>query len=150
MEKEVTEAVFSCYPEGAPRPDGLPFLFFQKFWVVVKEDFMKLIKGFQEGKLDLFRLNFAMLTLIPKVDNAVDMKHFRPISLLNCSLKIFSNLLTIRLEGVCQRLITQEQNAFIRGRYIIESVVIAHEVVHSIHRSKEPGVIVKLDYEKGL
>jgi hypothetical protein len=27
-------------------------------------------------------------------------------------------------------------------------VVIAHEVVHSIHRSKEHGVIMKLDYEK--
>jgi hypothetical protein len=29
-EKEVREAAFSCYPEGAPDPDGLPFLFFQK------------------------------------------------------------------------------------------------------------------------
>jgi hypothetical protein len=41
-----------------------------------------------------------------------------------------------------------EQSAFIRGRYILESVVIAHEVVHSMHRSKEHGVVIKLDYEK--
>jgi hypothetical protein len=27
-------------------------------------------------------------------------------------------------------------------------VVIAHEMVHSLHRSGEPGVIIKLDYEK--
>jgi hypothetical protein len=27
-------------------------------------------------------------------------------------------------------------------------VVVAHEVVHSIHRSREPGVVLKLDYEK--
>jgi hypothetical protein len=26
--------------------------------------------------------------------------------------------------------------------------VVAHEVVHSLHRTKEPGVIIKLDYEK--
>jgi hypothetical protein len=44
--------------------------------------------------------------------------------------------------------VAQEQSAFIRGRYILESVVIAHEVVHSLHRSKEPGVVIKLDYEK--
>jgi mannosylglycoprotein endo-beta-mannosidase len=25
---------------------------------------------------------------------------------------------------------------------------VAHEVVHSIHRSREPGVVLKLDYEK--
>jgi hypothetical protein len=107
-----------------------------------------LFKDFQEGTLDLFRLNFAMLTLIPKVDNVVEMKIFRPISLLKCSFKMFSKLLTLRLERVCQRLIAKEQSAFIRGIYILESVVVANEVVHSIHKSKEAGVILKLDYEK--
>jgi hypothetical protein len=76
------------------------------------------------------------------------MKLFRPISLLNCSFKIFSKVLTLSLEKVSQRLISKEQNAFIHGRYILESVVIAHEIVHSIHKSKEPGVLLKLDYEK--
>jgi hypothetical protein len=78
----------------------------------------------------------------------MDMKNFRPISLLNCSFKIFSKVITLRLEKVCQSLIAKLQSAFIRGRFILESVVIAHEIVHSIHKSKEPGVILKLDYEK--
>ena len=30
-EDEIKDAIFSCYAEGAPRPDGLPFLFYQKF-----------------------------------------------------------------------------------------------------------------------
>jgi hypothetical protein len=30
----------------------------------------------------------------------------------------------------------------------MESVVVDHEVVHSLHRAKEPRVIIKLDYEK--
>jgi hypothetical protein len=29
-----------------------------------------------------------------------------------------------------------------------ETVVIAHEVIRILHRSKTPGVIIKLDYEK--
>jgi hypothetical protein len=57
-------------------------------------------------------------------------------------------LITCRLEKVCQEIIAKEQSAFIRGRFILESVVVAHELVHSIHKSKEPGVIIKLDYEK--
>jgi hypothetical protein len=52
------------------------------------------------------------------------------------------------LEKVYQEIIAKEQSAFIRGRFILESVVVAHELVHSIHKSKEPGVIIKLDYEK--
>jgi hypothetical protein len=51
-----------------------------------------------KAKLDLFRINFAMLTLIPKVEDASEMKLFRPISLLNCSVKTFSKVLTLRLE----------------------------------------------------
>jgi hypothetical protein len=31
MEEEVRAAVFNCYLEGSPGPDGIPFLFFQKF-----------------------------------------------------------------------------------------------------------------------
>jgi hypothetical protein len=44
--------------------------------------------------------------------------------------------------------VSKEHSAFLHGRYILESVVIAHELVHYIHKSKEPRVIIKLDYEK--
>jgi hypothetical protein len=147
-EEEINEAIFSSYPEGTPGPDGLSFLFYQKFWEVVKRDMFNLFKDFHEGRLELFRLNFALVTLVPKVEGADEMKNFIPISLLNCSFKIFSKVLTLRLEKVCQRLIAREQSAFIRERYILESVVLAHELVHSVHKAKEPRVVIKLDYEK--
>jgi hypothetical protein len=86
--------------------------------------------------------------LIPKIDDASEMRNYRPISLLNCSFKSFGKLLTRRLEKVCERLVAKEQSAFIRGGYILESVVVAHEVVHSLHKNKDPGIILKLDYEK--
>jgi hypothetical protein len=147
-EEEIKFSVFSCYPEGAPGPDGLSFLFYHKFWEVVSKDVVAMFNDMFAHKLDLFRLNFSMLTLIPKIEDVDEMKSFRPISLLNYSFKIFSKVLTVRLERVSQRLVAKEQSAFIRGMYILESVVIAHEIVHSIHKSKDPGVILKLDYEK--
>jgi hypothetical protein len=140
--------VFSSYPEGSPGPDGLPYLFYQKYWDILKGGVCRMVQDFFDNNLELLRLNFVVLTLIPKVEEAMDMKNFRPISLLICSFKIFSKLLTLRLERVCQSLIVKEQSAFIRGRYILESVVVAHEIVHTIHKSKEPGVVIKLDYEK--
>jgi hypothetical protein len=104
-EAEIKEAIFSCYSEGAPGPDGLPFLFYQKFWDVVKGDLVALFEDFHKGNLDLSRLNFALVTLIPKVGDATNIKQFRPISLLNCSFKIFSKLLTLRLTTVVQRIV---------------------------------------------
>jgi len=82
-ESEIKNAIFSCYAEGAPGPDGLSFLFYQKFWNLIKNDVVHLFNDFHRGDLDLKRLNFALVTLIPKVGEATNMKQFRPISLLN-------------------------------------------------------------------
>jgi hypothetical protein len=147
-EKEIKEAVFSSYAEGAPRPDGLSFMFYQKFWDIIKDDLVALFDDFYKGDLDLCRLNFALVTLIPKIEDATNMKHFRPISLLNYSFKIFSKLLTNRLGPISRRIVNDSQSAFIKGRYILESVVVAHELVHSLNKSGEKGVVLKLDFEK--
>jgi hypothetical protein len=47
-----------------------------------------------------------------------------------------------------QKIVAQTHSAFIKGRYILESVVVAHEIVHSINKSGEKGVVIKLDDEK--
>jgi predicted ABC-type ATPase len=50
-----------------------------------------------------------------------------------------------RLIKVADRLILKNQTALIKGRFILESVVSAHEIIHDIHKNKESGVILKLD-----
>jgi hypothetical protein len=81
-----------------------------------------MFKDLHAGRLDLYRLNFALVTLIPKEQDARTMNKFRTISLLNCSYKIFTKVLTNRLEIVADSLITSNQITFIKGRYILESV----------------------------
>jgi len=114
FEREVEDAVFGSYAEGAPGPDGLPFLFYQVFWEVVKEDLLNLFRAFEDGSLNLARLNYATVVLIPKENEAKSLKKFRPISLLNCSFKIFSKVLNNRLIKICDRLIAPNQSAFIK------------------------------------
>ena len=116
------------------------------FWEVIKNDLMVLFHSFFTGELDLYRINFASITLIPKEENACTMRSFRPISLLNCNYKIFTKVLTNRSNIVADRLISSKQSAFIKGRYILESVVTAHEILHSVHQLEEEGAILKLDY----
>lgn len=114
-EEEIRAALFSSYPDGAPGPDGFPFLFLQKFWSLIKFDIISMFSDFYEGNLDIFRLNFAVLTLIPKEPNAIVMKKFRPISLLNCIFKLFTKVLTNRLAGIMNLLVACNQSAFIKG-----------------------------------
>ena len=147
-EKEIRDAVFGSYAEGAPGPDGFPFLFYQKFWELIKNDLFAMFRDWQAGKLDIFRLNFSLLTLIPKEPDARTIQKYRPIALTNCSFKIFSKCVTNRLGGISDELIAPNQTAFIKGRFILESVVSAHEIIHDAMQKNESGFIFKLDYEK--
>lgn len=124
-----------------PGPDGFPFLFYQIFWEVIKHDLIHLFRDFDTGQADLFRLNFVVLTLIPKEADATSLKKFRPIALTNCSFKIFAQACTNRLSRCADRLISTNQTAFIRGRFILESIVSSHEIIHELHRKKESVVI---------
>ena len=78
----------------------------------------------------------------------VTIQKFRPIALTNCSFKIFSKCVTTRLGVICEKLISPNQTAFIRGRYFLASVVSAHEIIHEVAHSSQAGFIFKLDYEK--
>jgi hypothetical protein len=146
--EEIKETIDSSYAEGAPGPDDFSFMFYQKFWPTIKEDFMAIIREFEDGRANMARLNYDMIILIPKEERAKTLRKFRPINLINCSFTIFAKALNTRLEKICNRLLAPNQTAFIKGRYILESVVSAHEIIHGAIRSGEKGVVLKLDYEK--
>jgi hypothetical protein len=108
---------------------------------------MPLVRGFEKREINLARLNYVRIVLIPKEDEARSLKKFRPISFINCSFKVFAKAMNNRLEGICNRLLAPNQIAFVKGRFILENVVAAHEIIYEAIRSKEKGVILKLDYD---
>jgi len=84
---------------------------------------------------------------VSKEKDACVMRKFRPISLLNCSYKIFTKLLTNRINKSTNRLICSNQTTFIKGRYNLESVVVAHEI-YILCIVLTAGAVLKLDCEK--
>ena len=147
-EEEVNKVVFSMHPDSAPGPDGFSIAFYHGCWEIIKQDLMNMVNDFYLGKLDIKRLNYGVITLIPKVKNAMDVKQYRPICLLNVSFKIFTKLLLDRLEGVVDKLISNSQTTFIKGRYILDGAVILHETLHELSQKKLKGVVMKIDFEK--
>ena len=98
--------------------------------------------------MDIARLNYGVITLVPKVKEANNIKQFRPICLLNASFKFFTKLLMDRLTGAARKIISTSQSAFIKGRFIQDSTVILHEVMHEMKQQGEKGIVFKIDYEK--
>jgi hypothetical protein len=73
----------------APGPDGIPAEFYQTFWDLIKGDFMGMVKSFYNGELPLFWLNFGIIILLPKKQNAIQIQQYRSILLLHVSFNFF-------------------------------------------------------------
>jgi hypothetical protein len=145
---EIREVVFSMKHNRAPGPDSIPVEFFQEFWDTIKTDLFKLFQDFYAGTLNIERLNYGVVTLIPKVPNVDDIKAFRPICLLNVCYKIITKVLTNRLANCITNVISDCQYGFIKGKYIMDGVVSLHEIIHEVKKKKQSGVIFKVDFEK--
>lgn len=86
--------------------------------------------------------------MLPIDKNADIIQKYRPICLLPVLLKIVTKAMTIRLNPVMPKLIEVCQNAFIKGRNIMDGVISLYEVLHEARARKQQGVILKLDFEK--
>ena len=147
-ESEVKNIVFQMEHNKAPGPNGFPAEFYQVFWEVIKGDLMALFTDFHKEDLNIFSLNFGIITLIPKVQEATRIQQYRPICVLNVSFNFFTKVATNRLNKVAQIVVSPMQTAFMPGRNIMEGVVILHKTIHELHTKKQNGVIFKIDFEK--
>jgi len=71
---EVREAIFQMEHNKAPDPDGFSAEFYQALWVLIKDDLMAMFVDFYNWTLPLYSLNFGIITLLPKKDNAVQIQ----------------------------------------------------------------------------
>ncbi len=78
----------------------------------------------------------------------LEVKNFGPISLVGSIYKILAKVLANRLMGFLGERVYDTHNAFIQGKQIRDSVLIANECLNSRLKSRLPRVLCKLDVEK--
>ncbi|XP_074265897.1 uncharacterized protein LOC141588349 [Silene latifolia] len=103
---------------------------------------------FTTGQL-LVQVNSTIITLIPKVERPTSVKHFRPISCCNVLYKAISKILCDRLALILPDLINRSQGAFVKGRSILENILICQDLVRFYNRGMaSPRCLFKLDLQK--
>lgn len=77
----------------------------------------------------------------------VDLQDFRPIS-PNSFYKLLAKDLVSRMEELMGLIISPSQNAFVKGRQLLDSSLIANECIDHWTKSKEQHVVCHIDMEK--
>ena len=134
-ESEVFEVMNALNIDKAMILDGFTLAFFQTCQEVLKKDIENVFHEFHAQSKFEKSLNASFIAFISKKVGAKEIKDFCPTD------SIISKVLANRVKTA---IISISKNSFIKGRQILDSIL-ANRI-----RSGDPGVLCKLDLEKGL
>ena len=92
----------------------------------------------------------GMITLLYKRGDRLDMKNWRPITLLCVDYKIASKAIANRLLSVLPTLIHTDQSCGVPGRNPIVNNRLLHDIVDDINHRGLGGAVLSLDQEKAF
>jgi exonuclease III len=133
----------------SPGPDGLPYEWYQTFADTLIPILLPLFNAVLLGAPPPPSWSQTLISLIPKPDrDLTSLSNWRPITLSNCDVKIYSRMLTSRLALVLPDLVAPNQAGFVKGRQAADVAMVLRSIL--AHASGYPvdGALVFLDQEK--
>lgn len=147
---ECTEVVQKLRKNKSPGHDGLPSEFYKMFWgeinTLVIESFNE---SFEQGELSESQKT-AILSLVFKKNDRLNIKNYRPLSLSTTDYKILTFVLTTRLQKVLNTIISSDQSGYMKGRFIGCNMRMVEDIIDYADRANVGGVILFLDFEKAF
>ena len=149
-----TYVINSFIKESSPGPDGFTYSFYKLF---IKECIPILIRMFNlflNGKEIPKVMKSTKIILLYKKNDSTNLDNWRPISLTNCDIKIFTKILANRLNIIAQKSISRFQYGFIKGRSIIDNIQYVNGCINHNNLKKNSNCIdseiVFLDQKKAF
>ena len=132
-EDELHGALKSLKYGKTPGSDGLTVEFYKLFWQEIRIPvFNSIVYAFESGKMSTEQRR-GIISLIPKkTSDRLQLKNWRPITLLNTDYKILTKTLALRLQKSISDLIFTDQTGYIKRRYIVLGCEIYNHLMEDI------------------
>ena len=137
--------------EKSPGNDGLTKEFYETFWDDIKRPLtLSFQQALKKGELSTSQKQ-AVIKLIEKKGKDKRMiENWRPISLLNVDLKIFSKAVASRLRACLDTIISFEQCAYVEGRFISQNGRLIYDILEACELFGVEGYLVTVDIQKAF
>lgn len=132
--EEVKMALNSMEEDKAPGPNGCPTKFLLACWDMVGTDVMAIFSDFHSKDQWCKCLRVTFIIFIPKKKGTVELKDFRPISLVGCIYKLLAKTLAICLKSILGDVIFESQHAFLPERQMTDCSLLANEITDAMVR----------------
>ena len=151
-------SIFECHKalkamanEKSPGSDGFTTEFYKFFWNDLKIYLLRsLNESYRDGKLSVTQRN-GLITCIPKPEKPRDqLKSWRPITLLNVDLKIASASIANRLKTHLNKIISETQKGYVKGRYIGECTRLIYDILYESKKNNKQGLLLLVDFQKAF
>ena len=144
-EAELLAAVMASPKGKSPGPDGIVAELYRDMYDVIKDGLLEVV---QEMWADCYvpeEMLRGVVVLIPKKDGGRSIKGLRPLTLLNCDVKILSRILTVRLARLSDKLLHPSQVRPGGLRNMAAALCDLRDVISYLHHYKYPGCILTID-----
>ena len=148
-ETELLTALKALPRHSCPGRDGLSPIFFLEHWDLLKEGLLLAFQEIMDSGFMPESLSEGMIFLIPKEGgNRDELRHWRPITILNSAYKILAKALSLRLQPMLENIIHATQTGFVLGRSILDNVFTFWEAISLARLQDSPLAVLLLDFEK--
>ena len=148
---EIKIAIMQIKEKKCPGLDGFPIEFYKKFWNILSPTLHSLyMKCFSDNKMNPSAKEGVIALLDKPNRDLLEIKNWRPLTMLNCDYKIFSKMLANRLQLVLPILINEDQKGFMKGRNTSQNLKELLAVIEYFEDQNIPGYVMSLDFEKAF